>query len=355
MRLGVIAESLIERLVLRFHAAPEPLVETQMAFSMARSIMAGVKLGLFEAASEGARSAAEIAKRCATHPAATEKLLNSLTACGYFRFRDGLYAVTPKTQKWLLRRSSQNLCDKLLFQLYEWDMVEGYESFVRTGKPMAGHEGMQGGDFWNVYQRGMRSLAGLSAGEVADRFPMPPGARDLLDLGGSHGYFSVSLCRKHPDLKSVVLDLPDAVQHAAPILAEEKMGDRVTHRPGNALTDDLGDASVDAVFMSQLVHHFTDEQNRTLMKKIARALRPGGVCVMSDAIRPKRPGDGGQAAALLDLYFAMVSESGTWPIETLQDWLRSSGLEPLKPIWLRTLPGGALVAGRRAPGTISPT
>ena len=57
---------------------------------------------------------------------------------------------------------------------------------------------------------------------------------------------------------------------------------------------------------------------------------------MSDFIRPSKPGDGGQTAAVLDLYFAMVSESGTWPIETMQDWLQSTRLEPLKPIWLRT-------------------
>ncbi len=348
MRLGVIAENVIEWLLLKSNAAPEPLAETQMAFSMARSIMTGVRLGLFEAASDGARSAADIAKTCVTHPDASEKLLNALTGCGYFRFRNGTYALTPKAEKWLLRRSPQNLCDKLLFQFYEWDLVEGYEAFVRTGKPLTGHQGMQGDDFWNIYQRGMRNLAGLAAGEVTARFPMPPGARDMLDLGGSHGYYSVSLCRRHPDLKSVILDLPDAVKHAAPILAAEKMGHRVTHRPGNALTDDLGEGSVDIVFMSQLVHHFTDAQNRALMKKIARALRPGGVCVMADSIRPRRPGDGGQTGALLDLYFAMMSESGTWPIETMQDWLQATGLEPLKPTWLRTLPGGALVAGRRA-------
>lgn len=348
MRLGVIAESIIERLVLKSNAVPEPVLETQMAFSMARSIMAGVKLGLFEATSNGARSAAEVAKTCATHPGATEKLLNTLTGCGYFKFRDGAYAPTPKTEKWLLRRSPKNMCDKLLFQFYEWDMVEGYEEFVRTGKPMSGHQGMQGADFWNLYQRGMRNLAGLTAEEVAGRFPMPPGAREMLDIGGSHGYFSVSLCRKHPDLKAVILDLPDAIEQAAPILAEEKMGVRVTHRPGNALTDELGEGAFDAVFMSQLVHHFTDEQNRALMRKIARALRPGGVCVMLDAIRPKTPGDGGQTGALLDLYFAMLSESGTWPIEIMQDWLRSTELDPLKPIWLRTMPGAALVAGRKA-------
>ena len=348
MRLGVVAENILERLLLRLNVAPVPLLETQMAFSMARSIMAGVKLGLFEAAGDGARSAADIAKTCATGPGATEKLLNTLTSCGYFTFRDGAYALTPKSKKWLLRRSPQNLCDKLLFQFYEWDMVEGYEEFVRTGKPMAGHDSMQGDDFWNIYQRGMRNLAGLAAGEVAARFPMPPNARDMLDIGGSHGYYSVSLCRKHPNLKSVILDLPDAIKQSAPILAEEKMGNRVTHRPGNVLTDDLGERSVDIVFMSQLAHHFTDEQNRTVMKKIARALRPAGICVISDSILPKKPGDSGQTAALLDLYFAMMSESGTWSIETMQDWLQSGGLAPLKPIWLRTMPGAALVAGRKA-------
>lgn len=347
MRLGPVAESLIERLILKLNVAPAPLLETQMAFSMARSIMTGVKLGVFEAAADGPRPAAAIAQACGTHAGATEKLINTLTACGYFKFRNGSYALTPKSTKWLVRRSPNNLCDKLLFQFYEWDMVERYEAFVKTGEPQHVHESEATEEYWNIYQRGMRNLAGIAAHEVASRFPTPPNARDMLDIGGSHGYYSVCLCRKLPNLKSVILDLPDAVEQAAPILAEEGMGDRVSHRSGNALTDDLGDQSVDIVFTSQLVHHFTDKQIRVLMKKIARALRPNGVCVMSDSIRCKRPGDGGQTAALLDLYFAMLSESGTWPIETMQDWLQSAGLTPLKPIWLRTLPGGALVAGRK--------
>jgi len=347
VRVGVIAENILERIVLKSNVAPEPLAETQMAFCMARTIMAGVKLGLFEAVSEGARSAQDIAKTCTTDPSATEKVLNALTACGYFRFRDGAYTPTSKTEKWLLRRSPQNLCDKLLFQFYEWDMVKGYEEFVRTGTTMAAHAGLQGDDFWNMYQRGMRNLAGLAAEEVTKYFPMPPGAGVMLDIGGSHGYFSVSLCQKYPGLKSVILDLPDAIKHASPILAQEKMGPRVTYRSGNALTEDLGEGLLDVVFMSQLVHHFTNEQNRALTRKIARALRPGGVCVMLDFIRPKKPGDSGQTAALLDVYFAMVSESGTWPLETLQDWLQSNGLQPLKPVWLRTMPGGALIGGRK--------
>jgi SAM-dependent methyltransferase len=347
MRLGVIAESLVERLILKSNGIPEPLIETQMAFSMARSIMVGVKLGVFEACSQGPRSGADIAKTCGTNALATEKLLNALTGCRYFKFREGRYALTPKAEKWLLRRSPQNLCDKLLFQFYEWDLVEGFEAWVRDGKSMAGHAGVNDDAFWNIYQRGMRNIAGLAADEIASRFPMPQSARDMLDIGGSHGYFSVSLCRKYPNLNAVILDLPDAVRQAAPILADEKMGARVTHRAGNALTDDLGEGSVDVVFMSQLVHHFTDEQNRAVMKKIVRALRPGGVCAMLDSIRLENPGVGGQTAGLLDVYFAMMSESGTWPIDVMQDWLRASGLAPLPPIWVRTMPGGALVVGKK--------
>lgn len=347
MRLRVLAENFLERLVLRLNAVPEPLFETQMAFSMARSIMAAVKLGIFEAAGDGPRTAIAIAGACQTNLGATEKLLNALVACRYFLHRNGVYTLTPKSRKWLLRRSPQNLCDKVLFQFFEWETVGTYEAFIKTGTATRDHATIEHDEYWVLYQRAMRSLAQLWATDVAARFPMPPLARDLLDIGGSHGYYAVCLCRKYPNLNAVVLDLPNAVKQAAPLLAAERMGDRVTHRAGNALTDDLGEDCVDIVFMSQLVHHFTDEQNRVLMQKIARALRPNGVCVTLDYLSPATPGAGDQAAALLDVYFGMLSESGTWSLTNMQAWLRSAGLVPQAPIRLRNMPGGSMVVGTK--------
>ena len=49
----------------------------------------------------------------------------------------------------------------------------------------------------------------------------------MLDIGGSHGYYSVALCRRHPSLRAVILDLSEAVTHAERILDREGMGDRV--------------------------------------------------------------------------------------------------------------------------------
>jgi SAM-dependent methyltransferase len=125
------------------------------------------------------------------------------------------------------------------------------------------------------------------------------------------------------------------------------MGERVSHRAGNALSDELGQDAWDVVFLSQLVHHFTDEQNRDLLTRIGRALQPGGVCVLLDVLRPSAPEGTGGIDAVLDLYFAATSRSGTWPIETMQNWQRDAGLTVEQPVHLRTLPGAAMVVGRK--------
>lgn len=347
MRLGIIGESLIERIIARTNIAPAPLAETQIAFSMARSIMAGVKLGIYDAIGREAKTAAEVAAACETDREATTKLMNTLVGCRYLRHRDGRYELTLKARKWLLQSSPNSIVDKLLFQYDEWDIVAKYEDYVTTGQPLDVHDSFTDGAAWNRYQRGMRALASISAEEVAKRLPVPAGATTMLDIGGSHGYYSVCACRRHDGLRSTILDLPQAVEQAASILAREGMGERVSHRAGNALSDELGSGAWDVVFLSQLVHHFTDEQNRDLMRRIARALKPGGVCVLLDMLRPSLPEGAGGFGAVLDLYFSATSRSGTWSLETMQAWQRNAGLAVEKPVYLRTLPGAAMVVGRR--------
>jgi SAM-dependent methyltransferase len=290
---------------------------------------------------------ARVAERCGLSLRGTEKLLFALAGAGYLQEKEGRYALTPITRKWLLPDSPHSLADKLLLQFHEWEWMERSEDYVRTGEPMELHSALTS-DQWSVYQRGMRSLASAAASEAARRLPFPKRARDLLDIGGSHGFYSVSLCRRHEDLSAVVLELPDAVEHAAPILAKEAMGDRVVHRAGNALTDDLGVDAYDVVLISQLVHHFSDEQNRELASRVARALRPGGVFAIVDAFRAPSPKDAGQFGALLDFYFALTSESGTWSPEEMASWQRAAGLKPRRAIRFRTVPGVGMQVAQKA-------
>jgi predicted O-methyltransferase YrrM len=343
MRLGPVPENPVDWLVARLNVAPRPLIETQIAYTLARLVMVGTKLGVFDALADGPASAVDVAQRCGTNPAGTEKLLFALAGAGYLHAKNGAYELTPVSRKWLLRESPNSIADKLILQFLEWEWMERSEDFVRTGEPLEIHS-MTDDGHWDLYQRGMRAMANAFAGEALKRMPRPKDPRDMLDIGGSHGYYSVGLCRQQEGLRSVILDLPEAVEHAAPLLAAEGMGDRVVHRAGNALTDDLGTDAYDIVLIAQLVHHFSEDQNRELAQRVARALRPGGVYAVLDTLRPRTPSDAGQVGALLGFFFALTSQSGTWAAEEISDWQRRAGLSPRKPIRFRTAPGVGIQA-----------
>ncbi|HEV8578430.1 MAG TPA: methyltransferase [Thermoanaerobaculia bacterium] len=338
MKLGAVPENPIERIVNALGLSPQPLLDTHIAMLLARAVMEGSRLGVYQALANGPLTAAEIAERCGGHPRATRKLLDALAGCEYLRFENGRYSLAPMARKWLLPEAEQSLHDKMLLQFVEWDFIAHTGEYLRTGKPIDLHTSISQEE-WGLYQRGMRSSSSTWAPEVARRTPVPKGARDMLDIGGSHGYLSVAICRRHPGLRSVILDLAEAVEHAAPILGREGMGDRVTHRAGDVLVEDLGTEAWDVVFIANLVHHFDDATNRELAKRVARALRPGGVFVVQELIRPHSPSQAGQIGALLDLYFALTSQSGTWSFAEIAEWQREAGLEPLKPVKFVTVPG----------------
>jgi hypothetical protein len=141
------------------------------------------------------------------------------------------------------------LVHKLDFQELEWRWTEGFDIWLKDGGALELHRSLNR-EQWSRYQWAMRDVATTPAKEVAWRAPLPRGATSLLDIGGSHGLYSVALCRRYPALQATILELPEAIPTAAEILARENMGSRVHPTPGNALAYDLGGSRYDAVLVS---------------------------------------------------------------------------------------------------------
>ena len=348
MKIGAIAESALEWLALKFDLAPRALVDTHAAMLLARTVMAGAELSVFDALSDRPLTAEATAAACGSAPGPTALLLDALAACGYLRFRDGRFALTRRARPWLLTDGRASVRDKLLLQIVEWRWLEELEDFVRSGRPLDFHGTMRSEER-DLYHRGMRALAGIAGREVARRIPVPRGARRMLDLGGSHGHFAAEICRRHSGLVAEVMDLPEAIEAAAPLLAAERLGARTKHLPGDATKADLGIEQFDLVLMSNLAHHLSEEQNRELALRVARALRPGGAFVIQEPARAERRGRSSQIPALLGLYFAMQSRPDvrTWTVTEMAGWQRSAGLRVSRALPLRTAPGWVLQAATK--------
>ena len=339
MRVGIIAQTLWERLALALGRVPEPIVEAFPPLVLARSIMAATQLGIFEALAATPLTVENVAAACHTERRATAALLAVLVSAGYLRKNIGRYRLASKAQRWMCPGSPADVSAYIRYNYLQWSWLGELEGFIQTGVPVACHEHLTPTQ-WGDYERGMASIARLVLPEVVWRTRLPARATTLLDVGGGHGLAAAHFCQRHPRLHATVLDLPAALAGAPP--PAPAMAGRIVQQAGDALTTDLGCGTYDVIYMANLVHHFDAPAMQSLAEHIAAALRPGGIWIIQDGVRGQHRRSEQMSAAIGDLYFALTSASGFWSFAEMAAWQANAGLYPKRPLRLFTAPGQGL-------------
>lgn len=346
MQFTLRTDSLLERLALWLNLGPAPLVQAFFGMAGSRAIMAGARLGVYTALADRPSTSAELARTLSANPTGVELLLQSLCALEVVDQRGDRFALAARARRWLDPRSDRYVGDFLAFNYTQWEWWNQLESAVQSGRGPAIHGYPADDPRWGEYMRAMFQLARLVAPEVVPRIRLPPGARQVLDLGGGHGWFSASLCRRYPGLKATVIDLPGSVRAGRAVLEGAGAADLVEHVEGDARTADLGSGR-DGVLVFQLVHHLTPEENQRLFARIASALRPGGVLAILELFRPEWRGRP-DASALMGLHYFLTSSTASYESEAVTGWVRDAGFDGIRITPVRRLPlQSLLVATRR--------
>ena len=345
MKYGVIPSNMLERLALWMGKVPVPLLDSLFSIMKTRSIMAGVRLGIFEALRDGPLAARDVAARCRLDPECTELLLRLLVGVEYLELHGEQFALNDLSQRTLIAGAEQELIGYVLWNYWQWEMVAGLDDLIRTGRGIDFHETMTDPEAWANYQRAMKEVARFSAPLVADRVPVKGGARRLLDIAGSHGLFGAAICRKHPPMKSTVLDLPAAIEHARELARAEKIDDVVEHRAGDLLADDYGKDN-DVVLLSNILHHFNEATNIAILRRAFDSLTAAGTVAIWEIEAPEKdasPTSGDGAA----LFFRLTSNARCYHGSEYERWLQQVGFKEVRTSRPALSPGSVLVTGRR--------
>lgn len=347
MKLDAIPQNPLEWLILKSGMVPTPLGHGHIGFLLSRAVIDAVDLNVIEVLKDQPLKLEQIALRCGLKSHALRSLMNILASAGYVIYKSDEYRLSKLSRKWLLKDSKYSVYDLMVLNSRVcWSWMEDYKDYLKTGKTVDYHERLTKEE-WVYYQKAMASAARIQSKELARRTPVPKGATKMLDIGGSHGIYSLALCEKH-NMRSDILELADAIESAREVLKDEEGAENITYKSGDALMDELGDDEYDLVLISSLTHHFTNEQNIMLTKKVQKALKVGGYYVIMDFVRPKTRTNADLIGMANDIFFSFTSNGGTYSKEEMKQWLKEGGLEHYRTLNMLAMPGNVQVVGRKS-------
>ncbi len=181
------------------------------------------------------------------------------------------------------------------------------------------------------YERGMRWLTLGRIDRAYDRLVEPIRSGDrVLDVGCGPGPLTLRAARRGARVKAIDI-APAMLEIAAARLRSEGLADRVELvEMGVAELDRESDESFDVVTSGLCLSELSPDEVRYTLAAAARILRPGGLLLVADEIRPASGAARwlhGLVRAWLVALTWIVTQQSTHPVEGLEARVIAAGFE----------------------------
>lgn len=300
------------------------------------TLLSANELGVFSVLGSGSLGAAEVANACATPTASMEKLLDACAGQELLIKENGRYRNSATAEAFLVRGKPSFLGDALRYSQDLYSVWGRLSESVRTNQPAIPPQSILGTDKEKTrnFVLGMHNRAMGVAASMAQSIDLS-GRKQLLDVGGGPGTYSILLVKKTSGLHSTVLDLPAVVEIARSIVESHGCGDRIGFLPGDYRSTAFPPGN-DAVLMSGMMHRETQQSCRSLIEKAVSSLVPGGVLIVSDVFFADETKTSPPFAGLFALTMMLTAENAGAHAQTeMATWMNEAGLGDVR---MQTLP-----------------
>jgi len=274
-------------------------------FVYTQTVLAGVRLGLFQLLSEGPLPPERVSRELKLGDDTTLRLLGAGVSLRLLRrTRDGRFGLGPLGAPLV---DNPALAAMLEHNTLFYRDLEDPVALLRSGRgrylsrywPYARSADPSGLDPAEVaeYSALMAASQPLVAREVLDQYPFRRHRR-VLDVGGGEGAFLEQVAHRVSGLELTLFDLPAVAARARARLREKGLGGRVEVVGGDFLRDPLP-RGADLVTLVRILHDQDDHQALTLLSSARRVLGPEGVLLVAE------PMAGIRGAEPLGAYFAL--------------------------------------------------
>lgn len=275
------------------------------------------KTGIFSALS-GEKEFYELTGELNADKRALSIILEALGSLGFVNKKNNRYEIADKARPFFLDHGEDYVGDYLPHTLNKFKAWLDLELIIKGEKK--GHDAPS--DIAS-FMKAMSSRPDRSVKFVVDEcIKRKKNAKTALDLGGGPGKYARAFVDK--GLRVVLYDMPEIIDYVSRVFGLEDVTN-LTLKKGdfteNEFTGDFKAGSFDIVFMGNISHIYSEEENITLIDRVSRILKKGGLIAIEDFVRGRSPDAEMFAVNML----ANTIAGNTYTEEQYLKWLKNAG------------------------------
>jgi len=256
-------------------------------FMASKALFAALDFDLFTRIEGGTDQVLALATATGISENRLVTLLAALKSVGLIAERGGRLINAPATSKFLVAGAVGDFRDYVRLV----NGALGYETFRHLSGALRGErvfpdKGFYEGLFYSAGIGGEQFSSAQHSGSLGPARLMAKrvdlaGRKQLLDVGGGSGAYTLAFCTANPQLKATILDFPQTVETARKYVQRTGLTDRVAHLAGNAITTDWPKGH-DVILMSYVWSAVGEDDIVVLASRAFDALPPGGLVLVHD-------------------------------------------------------------------------
>ncbi len=316
-------------------------------FRLSRVFATALDFDLFTCMGQRFWTPKALAKTLNASERGVEILLRNLKTAGLLKQRGTSYGV-ERVGRTFLNRNSPAYQGAYLDLLHrQWENWAQLTDAVRTGKPIE-NEGPDDPEYRRSFTWAMHQRSLTPAKQVAAQLNLN-NVKTLLDVGGGPGTYALEFLKKNSTLQAGIWDRHPALEVAQEIAQPLRYSKRLSYYPGD-LFENLVPGKFDVMWVSNVLHIFSPTENKTLFRKLKRALNPGGRILIQDTFLMNKPGVDIAETNLFAITMLLFTPTGnTYSAQDVQQWLKACGLKKTRCLQLKKGTGdwdGVIIEGR---------
>jgi cyclopropane fatty-acyl-phospholipid synthase-like methyltransferase len=197
---------------------------------------------------------------------------------------------------------------------------------------------------WVYFARGMAGMMMPAAQMIAGHLGFDSRQKiKVLDIAAGHGIFGIVVAQKYPNAEIYAVDWANVLEVATENAEKFGVSDRHHLISGNAFDVEFGDG-YDVVLLTNFLHHFDEETNISLLRKIRNSLSDAGKVITLEFI----PNDD-RISPPSEAMFSLVMLAGTpagdaYTFAELREMFEAAGFSRNQHIPLTPMPQHLVVS-----------